>query len=162
MYIIISLRPHLGDIGLHVNVVVSDVPAADHKRVQGNGFCPQHGGAMTSMHKIYYRCRRPYALPMLPEFLHVGGLQALRRVVGPGLAGDVPLHLLLPVALLLLPLHLPSLPLRFAHEGLDRCALPQLVRGGGLRWKAVPGVNGSINAQIWRFNFNVHKTFQLL
>ena len=51
--IIISLHPHLGDIGLRVNAVVSDVPAADHKRVQGNGFCPQHGGAMTSMHKVY-------------------------------------------------------------------------------------------------------------
>ena len=24
-----------------------------HKRVQGNGFDPQHGGAMTSMHKVY-------------------------------------------------------------------------------------------------------------
>ena len=35
------------------NAVVRDVPAADHKRVQGNGFCPQHGGAMTSMHKVY-------------------------------------------------------------------------------------------------------------
>ena len=31
----------------------SDVPAADHKRVQGNGFCPQHGGTMASMHKVY-------------------------------------------------------------------------------------------------------------
>ena len=30
--VIISLHPHLGDIGLHVNAVVSDVPAADHKR----------------------------------------------------------------------------------------------------------------------------------
>ena len=53
--VIIALRPHLGDMGLHVNAVVSDVPAADHKRVQGNGFCPQHGGAMTSMHKVYCR-----------------------------------------------------------------------------------------------------------
>ena len=41
--VIISLRPHLGDIGLCVNAVVSDVPAADHKCVQGNGFCPQYG-----------------------------------------------------------------------------------------------------------------------
>ena len=54
MIVIISLRPHLEDIGLCVNAVVSDVPAADHKRVQGNnGFCPQHGGMMTSMHKVY-------------------------------------------------------------------------------------------------------------
>ena len=45
--VIISLRPPLGDIGLHVNAVVSDVPAADHKCVQG----PQHGGAMMSVHK---------------------------------------------------------------------------------------------------------------
>ena len=51
--IIISLRPHLGDIELPVNAVVSNVPAADHKRVQGNGFCPQHGGAVTSMHRVY-------------------------------------------------------------------------------------------------------------
>ena len=29
--VIISLRHHLGDIGLHVNAVVSNVPAADHK-----------------------------------------------------------------------------------------------------------------------------------
>ena len=35
------------------NAVVSDVPAADHKRVQGNGFVPQHGSAMTSMMHIY-------------------------------------------------------------------------------------------------------------
>ena len=34
--VIISLRSHLGDIGLRVNAVVSDVPAADHKHVQGN------------------------------------------------------------------------------------------------------------------------------
>ena len=27
--------------------------AADHKHVQSNGFDPQHGGAMTSMHKVY-------------------------------------------------------------------------------------------------------------
>ena len=47
------MRPHLGDIGLRINAVVSDVPAADHKRVQGNGFYPQHGGAMTSIHKVY-------------------------------------------------------------------------------------------------------------
>ena len=26
---------------------------AYHKRVQSNGFNPQHGGAMTSMHKVY-------------------------------------------------------------------------------------------------------------
>ena len=51
--VIISLRPHFGGIGLRVNAVVSDVPAADHKRVQGNGFIPQHGSAMTSMHKVY-------------------------------------------------------------------------------------------------------------
>ena len=53
--VIISLRHHLGDIhvGLRVNAVVRDLPAADHKRVQGNGFCPQHGGAMTSVHKVY-------------------------------------------------------------------------------------------------------------
>ena len=50
--VIISLRPHLGDIGLRVNAVVSDVPAAVHKRVQDNGFYPQHGSAMMSMHKV--------------------------------------------------------------------------------------------------------------
>ena len=44
----------LVDVGLRVNVVVSDVPAADHKRVQDNGFCPQHGGTMMSMHKVYW------------------------------------------------------------------------------------------------------------
>ena len=49
--IIITLGPHLEDIGLRVIAVVSDVPAADHKRVQGNGFVPQHGSAM-SVHKI--------------------------------------------------------------------------------------------------------------
>ena len=43
-YDVISLRPHLGDIGLHINTVVSYVPAADHKHIQGNGSCPQHGG----------------------------------------------------------------------------------------------------------------------
>ena len=37
--VIISLRPLLGNIGLHVNAIVSDVPAADHKHIQGNGFC---------------------------------------------------------------------------------------------------------------------------
>ena len=37
---------------MYVNAVVSDVPATDQKRVQGIGFCP-HGGAMTSMHKVY-------------------------------------------------------------------------------------------------------------
>ena len=31
--------------------VVADI--AYHKRVQSNGFDPQHGGAMTSMHKVY-------------------------------------------------------------------------------------------------------------
>ena len=33
--VIISLRPHSGDIhvGLRINAVDSDVPAADHKRV---------------------------------------------------------------------------------------------------------------------------------
>ena len=51
--VVISMRPHLGDIGLRVNAVVSDVPAADHKRVQGNDFCLQHGSAMTSRHKVY-------------------------------------------------------------------------------------------------------------
>ena len=52
--IIISLSHHLGDIGLVcVNAVISDVPAADHKHVQGIGFCPQHGSAMTSMNKVY-------------------------------------------------------------------------------------------------------------
>ena len=30
---------------------------ADHKRVQSNGFDPQYGGAMTSMHKVYYKSR---------------------------------------------------------------------------------------------------------
>ena len=52
--VIISLRPHSVDIhvGLRINAV-SDVPAADHKHVQGNGFCPQHGGAMMSMRKVY-------------------------------------------------------------------------------------------------------------
>ena len=29
------------------------MPAADHKRVQSNGLYPQHGGMMTSMHKVY-------------------------------------------------------------------------------------------------------------
>ena len=51
--VIISLRPHLGDIGLCINAVVRKVPAADHKGVQCIGFCPQHGGMMTSMHKVY-------------------------------------------------------------------------------------------------------------
>ena len=51
--VIISLRPLLGDIGLRINTVVRDVPGADHTRVQGNGLYPQHGGAMTSMHKVY-------------------------------------------------------------------------------------------------------------
>ena len=51
--VIISLCPHLGDTRLCINAVVSDVPAADHKCVQGNGFCPQHGGVMMSMHKVY-------------------------------------------------------------------------------------------------------------
>ena len=37
------IAPSLGGIGLRVNEVVSDVPAADHKRIQGNGFVPQHG-----------------------------------------------------------------------------------------------------------------------
>ena len=41
--VIISFHPHLGAIGLRLNPVVSDVPAADHKRVQGIGFYPQHG-----------------------------------------------------------------------------------------------------------------------
>ena len=27
---------------------------ADHKHVQSNGFDPQHGGTMTSMHKVYW------------------------------------------------------------------------------------------------------------
>ena len=48
----ISLHPHLGDLGLRVNAVVGDVPAADHKRLQDNGFVPQHGGTMTSMHEV--------------------------------------------------------------------------------------------------------------
>ena len=64
--IIISLRPHLGAIGLRVYAVVSDVPAADHKRVQGNGFVPQHDGAMTSMHKVYYTYYNP--LKTSPEY----------------------------------------------------------------------------------------------
>ena len=38
-------------IGLRINVVVRNVPVADHKRVQSNGLYPQHGGVMTSMHK---------------------------------------------------------------------------------------------------------------
>ena len=52
--VIISLRPPLGGIhvGLHINAVVRNVPVADHKRVQSNGLYPQHGGAMTSMHKV--------------------------------------------------------------------------------------------------------------
>ena len=53
--VMISFRPPLGDIGLHVrvNAVVRNVPVADHKRIQSNGLYPQHGGTMTSMHKIY-------------------------------------------------------------------------------------------------------------
>ena len=51
--VIILLRPPLGYIGLRVNTVVRNVPVVDHKRVQSNGLNPQHGGAMTSMHKIY-------------------------------------------------------------------------------------------------------------
>ena len=51
--VIISLRPHLEYIGLRVNAVVSDVPAAYHKRIQGNAFVPQQSGAMKSMHKVY-------------------------------------------------------------------------------------------------------------
>ena len=51
--VVISLHPPLGEIGLCVNAVVGDVPAADHNRVQGSGFVPKHGGAMTSMHKVY-------------------------------------------------------------------------------------------------------------
>ena len=55
--VIILLHPHFGDIGLCVNTVVSDVPAADHKHEQGNyGFVPQHGGTMMSMHKAYTNC----------------------------------------------------------------------------------------------------------
>ena len=55
----------MGDIRLRINTVVSDVPAADHKHVQGNGFCPPHGAAMTSMHKVYTKI-----LKMLEENLH--------------------------------------------------------------------------------------------
>ena len=49
--VIISLRPHFGDIGLHVNAGVGDVPATDHKRVQDSGFCPQHG-SIRSIHLL--------------------------------------------------------------------------------------------------------------
>ena len=35
MHMILTLRHHLGDIGLCVNAVVSDVLAADHKHRQG-------------------------------------------------------------------------------------------------------------------------------
>ena len=53
------MAPSLGgqySIGLRVKAVVRKVPVrvvADHKRVQSNGFDPQHSGAMTSMHKVY-------------------------------------------------------------------------------------------------------------
>ena len=42
-----------GSIGLRVKAVVRNVPVADLKHVQGIGFDPQHGGTMTSMHKVY-------------------------------------------------------------------------------------------------------------
>ena len=51
--VIISLRPPFRNIGLCFNAVVSDVPAADHKCIQGNGSYSQHGSTMMSMHKIY-------------------------------------------------------------------------------------------------------------
>ena len=57
--VIISLRPHLGDIGLSVNAVVRDVPAADHKCVQGNVFCPRHAGEVTSVYKVYLHVHGP-------------------------------------------------------------------------------------------------------
>ena len=37
-----------GSIGLRVKAVVRNMPVADHKRVQGSGFDPQHGSAMTN------------------------------------------------------------------------------------------------------------------
>ena len=46
-----------GSIGLRVKAVVKNVPVADHKRVQSKGFDPQHGGAMTSVQKVYLYLR---------------------------------------------------------------------------------------------------------
>ena len=64
------------DIGLRVNAVVSDVPAADHMRVQGNGLCPQHaGGAMASMHEGLYKTN-PISKLFIKSEVHYGILQA--------------------------------------------------------------------------------------
>ena len=53
-----------GTIGSRVNTFVRDMPGADHKRVQGNSLYPQHGAAMTSMHKVYF-C---FSLSLLHEY----------------------------------------------------------------------------------------------
>ena len=54
--VIISLRPPVGDYRITRESSCqrcARLPAADHKRVQGNGFVHQLGSTMMSMHKVY-------------------------------------------------------------------------------------------------------------
>ena len=51
------MAPSLGVNVITRKAVVRNVPVADHERVQGNGFDPQHGCAQTSMHKVYKSTR---------------------------------------------------------------------------------------------------------
>ena len=72
-YDVINLiAPSLGEyIRLHINAVV---PTADHKRTQGNDFCPPHGSTMTSIHKVYYGYLKNKCEIMPSEYKVIGGL----------------------------------------------------------------------------------------